>query len=169
MTIMVKYAFQGDLAMKKLISILAVLTCLTRIAGVAGYPQSPYQKYLTAEDVEKVTGLKGVKAVPRGAAAGANGDLNFADSSGEMLLMAQFSPVKNFESYRTKYGKSAISGVGTEAVKGALMPGMPENLVAFTKGTHCVVLTAFGDFIKKRVYVTADQLAELGKIVASRL
>jgi hypothetical protein len=139
------------------------------LGGLTVFAQSPSQKYLTAEDVEKATGLKGVKLIPRGSVAGANGDLNFADASGELILMAQFSPAKNYDSYRSKYANGTVSGVGTEAVKGALMPGMPENLVAFTKGTHCVVLTSFGDFIKKKLYVTADQLSELGKVVASRL
>lgn len=155
--------------MRTFISILALSICVTCATGVSGYPQNSYEKFLTVGDVEKVTGLKGVKQIPRGSAAGASGDLNFADSSGEMILMAQFSPAKNFESYKTKYGKTPVSGLGTEAVKGALLPGMPENLVAFSKGTHCVVLTAFGDFIKKKVYITADQLAELGKILASRM
>ena len=49
------------------------------------------------------------------------------------------------------------------------MPGMPDNLLAFVKGTHCVVLTAFGDFAKNTTYLKMDQLIVLGKLIASRL
>ena len=151
--------------MRKSSCVFGICLCLT-LAAVA---QSPYDKYLTGADVEKVTGIKGVKLIPRGSVAGAGGDLNFADASGELILMAQFTAAKNYDSFKNKYANGAVSGVGTQAVQGAIMPGMPDNLLAFTKGTHCVVLTAFGDFIKKKVYLTADQLAALGKLIASRL
>jgi hypothetical protein len=83
--------------------------------------------------------------------------------------MVQFTDAKKFDGFQKRYGKGAVSGVGDQAIQGAAMPGMPENLFAFTKGTHCVVLTAFGDFIKKKVYLNMDQLTALGKLIASRL
>lgn len=131
--------------------------------------QNPYEKYLTGADIEKVTGMKGINLIPRGSVAAAAGDLNFADASGELILMVQFTDAKNFGGLKNKYAKGAVSGVGGEAVRGAALPGMPDNLLAFTKGTHCVVLTAFGDFIKKTVYLTVDQLTALGRLIASRL
>ena len=139
--------------------------CLATMA----WAQNPYEKYLTGADVEKATGMKGISLVPRGSIAGAAGDLNFADASGELILMVQFTDAKNFAGFKSKFAKGAVSGVGSEAIQGAAMPGMPDNLLAFVKGTHCVVLTAFGDFIKKKVYLTMDQLTALGKLIASRL
>lgn len=149
----------------------AFMICLCLSIGLAltAFAQNPYEKYLTAADVEKVTGIKGVNLIPRGSVAGAGGDLNFADASGELILMVQFTDAKNYESFKNKYPKGAVSGVGNQAVQGALMPGMPDNLLVFIKGAHCVALTAFGDFIKKKVYLTTDQLIALGKLMASRL
>jgi hypothetical protein len=145
--------------------------CLYLIFGLilTAWAQNPNGKYLTGADIEKVAGMKGINLIPRGSAAGAGGDLNFADASGELILMVQFTDAKNFAGLKNRYAKGAVSGVGDEAVQGAAMPGMPDNLLAFTKGAHCVVLTAFGDFIKKKVYLTIDQLSALGKLMASRL
>jgi hypothetical protein len=141
------------------------------IAGLVlvAFAQSQYAKYLTGDDIDKVTGMKGVKLIPRGAVAGAGGDLNFVDASGELILMVQFTDAKNFGGFKNKYTKGTVSGVGDQAIQGAAMPGMPDNLLAFTKGTHCVVLTAFGDFIRKKVYLTVDQLIALGKLITSRI
>ncbi len=146
-------------------------TCLWSaiVLAAAAFAQNPNEKYLTAADVEKVTGLKGVREIPRGSAAGAGGDLNFVDASGELILMVQISDAKSFAGFKGKYAKGALSGVGDEAVQGSLMPGIPDNLLAFRKGTRCIVLTAFADFIKKKVYLTADQLSALGKVMAPRL
>jgi hypothetical protein len=135
----------------------------------SSFAQNPSEKYLTGADIEKVTGMKDVRLIPRGSAAGAAGDLNFADSSGELILMVQFTDAKSYGSFKTRYSKGAVSGVGDQAIQGAALPGMPDNLLAFTKGVRCVVLTAFGDFIKKKVYLTVDQLTALGKLMASRL
>jgi hypothetical protein len=134
---------------------------------VAG--QESNEKYLTASDVEKALEMKGVRLVPRGSVAGAGGDLNFADASGELILMVQFTDAKNFDAFQKRYANGAVSGVGDQAVKGAALPGLPENLLVFTKGSRCVVLTAFADFIKKKVYLTMDQVTALGKLIASRL
>ncbi len=137
--------------------------------AVTAFAQNPNEKYLTGADIDKVAGIKGAKLVPRGSAAGASGDLNFADASGELILMVQFTDAKNYESFKNKFPKGAVNGVGDRAVEGANVPGMPPNLLVFTKGTHCVALTAFGDFAKMKLYLTIDQLAALGKLIASRL
>ncbi len=155
--------------MRKLSNAFGICLVLCFGLAPAAWAQSPYEKYLTGADFEKVTGIKGVKLIPRGTVAGAGGDLNFADDSGELIMMVQFTDAKNFDGFKTKYAKGAVSGVGDKAFQGSAMPGMPDNLLAFTKGAHCVILTAFGDFIKKKVYLTVDQLTALGKLVASRI
>jgi hypothetical protein len=145
--------------------------CLYLSFGLAiiAFAQNPNEKYLTGADIEKVAGMKGVKLIPRDSAVGAGGDLNFADASGELILMVQFTDAKNFSGFKSKYTKGTVSGVGDQAIQGAAMPGMPDNLLAFTKGTHCVVLTSFGDFISKKTFLTIDQLTALGKLISSRL
>jgi hypothetical protein len=146
-----------------------ICLCLNFGLGRAAVPQNAYDKYLTAADVEKVTGMKGVKAIARGSVSAAGGDLNFADAAGELILMVQFTDAKKFAGFKTKYASSAVPGVGDQAVQGAVMPGMPDNLLAFTKGAQCVVLTAFADFTTNRVYLKIDQLSALGKLIASRI
>lgn len=148
---------------------IGICLCLGFALALTARAQNPNEKYLTGADIEKVTGMKGIRLIPRGSVAGAGGDLNFADASGELILMVQFTDAKSFGGFKDRYAKGAVSGIGDQATQGAAIPGMPDNLLAFTKGTHCVVLTAFGDFIKKKVYLTIDQLTALGKVIASRL
>ena len=155
--------------MKKLCFVTGIFLFLSLGPILTVLAQSPYEKYLTGADIEKATGMKGIKRIPRGSAAGAGGDLNFTDASGEPILMIQFADVISFTAFKSKYAKGAVSGVGDQAIQGGSMPGMADNLLAFTKGMHCVVLTAFGDFINKKVYLTVDQLTALGKLIASRL
>ncbi len=155
--------------MRKFSCAFAIWLYLSLGPALTAWAQNPYEKYLTGADVEKIAGMKGIKLIPRGAVAAAAGDLNFADASGELILMVQFADAKNFGGFKNRYAKGAVSGVGSEAVQGAAMPGLPDNLLAFTKGSRCVVLTSFGDFIKKKVYLTVDQLTALGKLIASRL
>jgi hypothetical protein len=148
---------------------LGILLCVSLGLVRPAFAQGSYEKYLAAADVEKVTGARGVTLIARGSAAGAGGDLNFADGAGELMLMVQFADARNFATLKDKYAKAPVSGVGEQAFQGGSMPGMPDNLLAFTKGTRCVVLTAFGDFVNKKVYLTIDQLTALGKLIASRL
>lgn len=155
--------------MRKSYRLLVLCVCLYFGPALNAWAQNPYEKYLTGADIEKVISMKGVNLIPRGSVAGAGGDLNFVNASGEIILMVQFTEAKNFGGFKDKYAKGAVSGVGDQAVQGSAMPGMPDNLLAFTKGTHCVVLTAFADFIKKKVYLNVDQLTALGKLIASRL
>lgn len=155
--------------MRKSSCVFGICLCLCSGLVLAAFAQNPNEKYLTGADIEKVTGMKGVKLIPRGSAAGAAGDLNFADASGELVLMVQLADAKNYDGIQKKYPKGAVSGVGDQATRGAMMPGMSDNLLAFTKGGHCVILTAFGDFIKNKLYLQIDQLIALGKLIASRL
>jgi hypothetical protein len=143
--------------------------CLILCLAANALAQEPNEKYLTASDMEKATGLKGINLVPRGSVAGAGGDLNFTDSSGELILMVQFTDARSYAGFKAKYAKGTAAGIGDEAVMGAIVPGMAENLLAFRKGAHCVVLTAFADFVNQRVYLTVDQLTALGRLIASRL
>jgi hypothetical protein len=143
--------------------------CLCLALTVTTPAQTLREKCLTGADIEKITGMRGIKLIPPGSVAGANGDLNFADSSGELILMVQITDAKNYAGFRAKYAKGSFMGVGDEAVLGAVMPGMSDNMLAFKKGTRCVVLTSFADFVKQKVYLTVDQLTALGKLIASRL
>ncbi len=155
--------------MKKTHGVWVIFLSLCLSAVVTPLAQGQYEKYLTASDVERASGIKGVRQIPRGSVAGAGGDLNFTDDSGELILMVQFADAKDFAGLKANYAKGAVGGVGDQAIQGASMPGMPDNLLAFTKGTRLVVLTAFGDFVNKKTYLTIDQLTTLGRSIAARL
>ncbi len=155
--------------MRKHAFVFGACLCLGLCLAASAFSQGPNEKLLTAADVEKVTGMKGISLVPRGSVAGAGGDLNFTDSSGELILMVQFTDARNYAGFKSKYAKGAAASVGDEAILAAVMPGLAENLLAFRKGNRCIVLTAFADFVKQKVYLTADQLTVLGRLVASRL
>jgi hypothetical protein len=155
--------------MTKSFCVLRICVCLGCCLAFTAFAQNPTEKYLTGTDIDKVTGMKGVKLIPRMSVAGAGGDLNFADASGELILMVQITDAKNYDGFKKKYAKGAVSGVGDQAFQGAILPGMPDNVLAFTKGSRCFVLTAFGDFVKNKVYLKIDQLAALGKLMAARL
>ncbi len=147
----------------------AVLLCAGLGTPVPALAQGAYDKYLSAADVEKAAGVAGVHQIARGSVAGAGGDLNFANDAGDVILMVQFADAKSFAGVKAKYGKGAVAGLGEQAIEGGSMPGMPDNLIAFTKGSRCVILTAFGDFATKKMYLTIDQLTSLAKAIAARL
>jgi hypothetical protein len=133
------------------------------------FAQNPYEKYVTSADFEKTVGMKGVKLIPRMSQSGAGGDLNFANASGELILMIQFTNIKNFEGYKKMYAKGSVAGVGDQALQGAVIPGFPDGILVFTKGNECVALTSFGDYASKTNYLTMEQLIALGKVIASRM
>lgn len=131
---------------------------------------SSYEKYLTAADVEGISGLKGVKSIPRNPQIGAGGDLNFSTADDKLIVMVQIVDQNNYEGYKKYFFKSAIDGLGDQAMKGATLQNRPENLVAFTKGNKCVALTVFvnkDDFSKNMLSI--EQTSELAKTIASRM
>ena len=143
---------------------LFLLLAVTAFAG-------PYDSYLKASDIEKATGMKGVKFVERMAKKGAGGDLNFATAEGKLIVMVQVVDKNNYGGYKQLCFKSDIKGIGDQAMEGATISGAPSNLLAFTKGTQCVALTAFADpfnFGKKNM-LTIAQLTDLAKTIASRM
>lgn len=131
----------------------------------------PYDSYLKAGDIEKTAGLKGVKSIERNPSIGAGGDLNFATADGKLIVMIQVVSKSQYAGYKQYFFKSDIKGVGEQAMEGTTIPGMPANLVAFTKGVECVALTAFGDQASdgKKNMLTIDQMKDLAKTIASRM
>ena len=103
---------------------LAALTAPTAIVAAQG----PYDKLLTVADVEKVAGVAGVKSVPRQPEIGAGGMLNFANSSGKLILAVSFGDGQLYKKARDtkevdlggkKYPNQlfahSVPGVGDEA------------------------------------------------------
>lgn len=153
--------------------------CLTSFATPASSTQQAskpdaasanYQKLLTISDVESATGVKGLKLVPRNAAKGAAGDLNFAKADGSLLLMAQFGNADLFKQWKAQEGfyNAAVSGVGDEAFNGP-KGGIGPYVLFLRKGAHSVGLSTYLDADTMKPMLSQDQLRALAKIVASRL
>ncbi len=132
-----------------------------------------YENYLTPADIEKVTGMTGVKSIPRDPKIGAGGNLNFATSDNNLIVMIQVVSKSYYEGYKQFY-KGDITNLGEEAMRGATIQNNAENLVAFTKGYYCVALTVFADMKKAdqsafTPMLTIEQTTELAKIIESRM
>jgi hypothetical protein len=148
-------------------TILSILFLFSSLIGSAG----SFDNYLKTSDCEKATGLKGVKSITKGAAAGAGGDLNFTTADGTLIVMIQVVGKSNYAGYKQMFFKADVKGLGDQAMEGTTIPKQPSNVVAFTKGTECVALTAFGDPASggKKNMLTVAQMIELAKIMASRM
>ncbi len=95
-----------------------IALCLSLGLALGAFAQGSREKYLTGADIEKVTGMKGVKLIPAGSVAGAGGDLNFADASGELILMIQFTDAKTYAGFKSKYAvPSAASATRRSRVR----------------------------------------------------
>jgi len=149
------------------VAVLSILFLLSSLIGSAG----SFDNYLKTSDLEKATGLKGVKSIAKGSAAGAGGDLNFTTADGTLIVMIQVVGKSNYAGYKKMFFKADMKGLGDQAMEGATVPKQPSNLVAFTKGTECVALMAFGDAASggSKFMLTIAQLTELAKIIASRM
>lgn len=154
--------------MKFFFSFLAVLV-LPFSAAVATSPAN--EKSLALSDVAKVAGAP-VKLVPQDACEGAGGDLNFAlNEDGRLILMVRFLDGDKFKSLaadKNSY-KAPVKGVGDEAFFGPFTD--PQYILILRKGKHTVSLSTYFNTTgpAKEPLLTTGQLAELGRIIASRL
>ena len=148
-------------------AVLVFLFLLSSLIGSAG----SFDNYLKTSDLEKATGLKGVKSIAKQSLPGAGGDLNFATADEKLIVMIQVVGKSNYAGYKQMFFKADVKGVGDQAMEGTTIPKQPSNVVAFTKGTECVALTAFGDPASggKKNMLTVAQMIELAKIMASRM
>lgn len=129
------------------------------------------EKSLGLSDVAKVAGAP-VKLVPQDACEGAGGDLNFAlNEDGRLILMVRFldgDKFKSLASDKNSY-KAPVKGVGDEAFFGPFTD--PQYILILRKGKHTVSLSTYFNTTGavKEPLLTTDQLAELGRVIASRL
>ena len=75
--------------MYRWLTVLFIFTLLVLMSAPVAVTQrkaAPEAQFLTVQDVEKITGFHGVKIVPADASKGAGGDLNFANSNGDLIL-----------------------------------------------------------------------------------
>jgi hypothetical protein len=142
-------------------AIFIIMLCMTSLAGAF-----QYAKYLTVADIEKATGLKGVRPIPQ--SADADGDLNFADKGGQLILSVTFLDATAYAGYKSsKAGfKSPISGVGEEGFIGPA-GDEPAFILVFRKAAFAVMLNTIPD--GKTTRLSMQQLTDLAKIIAARM
>lgn len=156
------------ITMKSFFLFLAVLVLPHSVAVT---PSLANEKSITIGDVAKVVGAP-VKLVPRDACEGAGGDLNFAlKEDGRLILMVRFLDGDKFKplaSDKNSY-KAPVKGVGDEAFSGPLTD--PQYILILRKGKQTVSLSTYFNTTGpvKEPLLTTAQLAELGRVIASRL
>lgn len=158
--------------MKKTILGFLVIIALLAVSFPVLAGKGTYDKYITKADIEKVSGVTGIKLVPYEPSEGAGGDLNFADSQGNLVLMVLFKDALNYDQSKALKGyvKATITGIGDTAFTGPAKD--PQYMVYFKKGTRSVSLNTYFNLTgtgKNPTMLTMDQLITLAKLVASRL
>lgn len=126
--------------------------------------------YLTSSEIEKVANIKGVKLVPKNPLKGERGDLNFTTSDGKLILMIQIVNKSNYSGYKKYFFKSYIKNLGDQAMEGGTLPDRQNNLVVFTKGNKCIVLTVFAKLNDtNKNMLSVEQTIKLAKIIESKI
>ena len=154
----------------KLVSALVLVSSISGAAIGLTAQSGDYGKYLTVPDIEKASGLSGLKLVHREPRKGAGGNLNFARSDGQLVLIAVFYDKTLFSQYAGEPAmvKSQVPGVGDEALLGPKQ--YPPYFLVFRKGDKSVALSTFMDpGSPSRTILSTDQLIVLGKVVEGRL
>jgi len=141
-------------------SFFLFLAVLVLPHSVAVTPSLANEKSITIGDVAKVVGAP-VKLVPRDACEGAGG----------LILMVRFLDGDKFKplaSDKNSY-KAPVKGVGDEAFSGPLTD--PQYILILRKGKQTVSLSTYFNTTGpvKEPLLTTAQLAELGRVIASRL
>ncbi len=137
--------------------------------------ESLYEKYISAADIAKITGISGLKLIPRDPSKGAGGDLNYANTKGEMVIMFQFLSASYFNEFKKApqmYGTPLkLEGTNMEILIGP--PNPPQYALIFTKGLYTVSISSFfvmgGGTRPGTLYVEMPKIKELAKLIASRL
>ncbi|HEX5438628.1 MAG TPA: hypothetical protein VFW98_15860 [Gemmatimonadaceae bacterium] len=137
---------------------------------------------LTPADVAKITGLGGIHLVPRGSAAGAGGDLNFAQQDGTLVLMVNIGTAEQYRHARaqkeiTVGGKSYpmplfnadVPGIGDEAFNAP--PGGPLTALYVRKGDRGLSFTTYyaGTGPDMKPILTQAELGQLARLAISRM
>jgi hypothetical protein len=156
---------------RKLVFLLFICCVILNSAVFLLAQELDYSKFLTVADIQKVTGLSGVKQVSRNPQRRAGGHLNFERADNQMILIASFLPLSQYEAYKNEKDmvKSMVQGIGEEAFIG---PGVmdPQYMLVFKKGNYCVAISTFVDVEDPdKTTLTMNHVIAIGKIVAGRI
>ncbi len=126
---------------------------------------------LTPADVESVSGLSGLKVVPYDPSIGAGGKVNIATADGQLVAMLVFEGPDVWEAWNSDgvtFGQEYTPTVGDESFTGPAEMDTP-YIFAFRNGDNAVVIDTFFDAGATNTILTVEQLAELARLVDSRL
>lgn len=133
--------------------------------------EEDYSHLLTPADVESVTGMSGLVVVPYDPTVGAGGEVNIADSAGELVVMVSTSPGlwDGWQGDGMTVGEPSSPTVGDESFLGPKDASDEDAyILGFRKGDKAAAVVAFFSVGFERT-LTLDQMHELATIVESRL
>jgi len=126
---------------------------------------------LTVIEVANISAFyDNVMLAEKDTAKGAEGDLNFAKKTGEMILMLKVTSLEDFNKMKNNkdYVHTKIEGIGDEAYtapKGSLQP----HIIFLRKGNKAVFLSTFLEADTNQPIITISQMSGLASVVAQRL
>jgi hypothetical protein len=134
-------------------------------------PATNINDLLTIADVESILDIKGIKLVDRDPSKGAGGDLNFATSSDELVLMAQIGDTGMFESWKRlsiNYNEDVLD-LGDAAFNGP-SNGSDLTIIFVRKGDTAFSLSSFFNFKEGgEAYFSEGDIKDLANIMVSRM
>jgi hypothetical protein len=134
----------------------------------------PFPDRLTVADVRQVMGWSGVKFVPRGSKPRANGDLNFVNQTGDVVLTVRFRDAATYR--KTKAAKEIyftdVKGLADDAFQGPAQA--PHFLLFALKDKQSALLSTYvsQDATATNgpvLYLTPQQLQQLAATLLPRL
>ncbi|MDO8963180.1 MAG: hypothetical protein Q7W30_01675 [Coriobacteriia bacterium] len=132
-----------------------------------------YAALLTPADVETVSGFTGLKTVPYDPSIGAGGKVNIAEADGQLVAMLLVHGPEFYKIWKgdgQTFLRDYTPTVGDESFIGPAASVTTDSYIfGFRKGSYSVVVDTFFRAKGVRKVLSVDQLAELARIVASRL
>ncbi len=146
-------------------------------SGEEGTPHASagidYATLLTPADVEQVSGLSGLVTVAYDPTVGAGGNVNIAEADGQLvaMLIVQDAPFYDvWKSDGETFLREYEPAVGEESFIGPAESVTTDSYIfGFRQGEYAVVVDTFFRVQGATKILSVEQLAELARIVSSRL
>ncbi|HSQ21914.1 MAG TPA: hypothetical protein VLQ52_03860 [Coriobacteriia bacterium] len=128
---------------------------------------------LTPADVEAVSGLTGLTTVPYAPETGAGGDVNIADGNGQLVAMLVVEGLETWDAWKTDgttFSTEYTPTIGDESYTGPTgSTSGTTYIIGFRKGETAIVIDTYFAPGSAETILSVDELAELARIVESRL
>jgi hypothetical protein len=126
---------------------------------------------LTVIEVANISAFyDNVMLVDKDTARSADGDLNFAKKTGELILTLKVISIDDFNTLKINksYVHTQIEGIGDEAYT-APKSNLQPHIIFFRKGNKAVFLSTFLEANTNQPIITISQMSGLASVVAQKL